>query len=239
MANSHSLDLESTSSQYASISDGSQTGLDLSGDFTIMAWVNMESLPASGNHMGIVAKIGGAGQFGYFFSVYNNAGTMSVSGGVSSNGNDFDYHTIATSTFNTGTWYHLAYVFTAASHKMELYKNGVSAGTDTSGSITSIYNNTQPVYVGAINQGTPGSFFDGLIDEIKIYNDVRTTSEILNDMYTSPPTGNNLQAYWALNNAYTDASGNSNTLTATGSPVFSTTVPFENYMGGGGFFAII
>ena len=39
MANTHSLDLERGSNQYASIADAAQTGLDLSGDFTIVARV--------------------------------------------------------------------------------------------------------------------------------------------------------------------------------------------------------
>jgi hypothetical protein len=236
-SNSHSLDLEASSSQYATAGDS--TSLDLSGDFTIEAWVKMESLPSVGTNMAIVSKHGAPSQYGYFCSVYNNAGVQSMNGGVSSTGNDFDYHTISLGTFNTGTWYHLAYVFTASLHKVECYKDGVSLGTDTSGTLTSVKNNTQLCHVGAINQGAPGSFFDGLIDEVKIYNDIRTPTEILADMYSSPPTGSNLQAYWALNNAYTDASGNSNTLTASGSPVFSTAVPFADYTGNSAFFAFM
>ena len=229
MANTHSLDLEASSSQYATASDS--TSLDLSGDFTIEAWVKMESLPSVGTNMAIVSKHGAPSQYGYFCSVYNNAGVQSMNGGVSSTGNDFNYHTISLGTFNTGTWYHLAYVFTASLHKVECYKDGVSLGTDTSGTLTSVKNNTQLCHVGATNQGTLGSLFDGLIDEVKIYSDVRTAGEILTDMYSAPPTGNNLVAYWSLNNVATDGSGNTNTLTLQGSPSYSTTVPFTSYGG--------
>lgn len=47
MANTYSLVLNSGSSQYAYINDASQTGLDLSGDFTFEAYVNPESAPGS------------------------------------------------------------------------------------------------------------------------------------------------------------------------------------------------
>ena len=41
----YSLDLEKGSSQYAYITDVSQTGLDVTGDFTIEAWIKLESQP--------------------------------------------------------------------------------------------------------------------------------------------------------------------------------------------------
>ena len=44
-ANTHSIDLESGSSQYLSIADVSQTGLDITGDMTIACAVRVESLP--------------------------------------------------------------------------------------------------------------------------------------------------------------------------------------------------
>jgi YD repeat-containing protein len=48
--NSHSLDLESSSSQYASISDLNQVGLDFSNDLTLGAWVKFETLTTGGNY---------------------------------------------------------------------------------------------------------------------------------------------------------------------------------------------
>ena len=229
MSNSHSLDLEASSSQYASIADASQTGLDLSGDHTFEAWVKMESLPATSSFMLMVSKKGASGNYGYFWAIYNNAGTYELNMRVSANGTTENIHTKSLGTFNTGTYYHLAGTFTASTHTMEAFKDGASLGTDATGTITSIHNNSAPLYIGAYAESTPTFFFDGLIDEVKLYSDVRTADEILADMYTSPSSGDNLVAYWSLNNVYTDASGNSNTLTASGSPVFSTTVPFANY----------
>ena len=54
MANTHSLDLELGSSQYAYIDNGDQSGLGVTGDFTIEAWVRIETFGAT-NHA-IVGK---------------------------------------------------------------------------------------------------------------------------------------------------------------------------------------
>jgi len=57
MANTHSIALAAASSQSLSITDGSQTGLDLSGDFTIEAWIKLTQLPSTaGTEFGIVSK---------------------------------------------------------------------------------------------------------------------------------------------------------------------------------------
>ncbi len=52
-----SLDFELSSSQFAYITDASQSGLDLSSDFTIEAWLNLEQLPSTaGTSFAIVSK---------------------------------------------------------------------------------------------------------------------------------------------------------------------------------------
>ena len=60
------------------ISDATQTGLDLTGDHTVEAFIKMESLPSNGNYMVIVAKHGSSGSFGYFWALYNDAGTYKI-----------------------------------------------------------------------------------------------------------------------------------------------------------------
>jgi hypothetical protein len=75
--------------------------------------------------------------------------------------------------------------------------------------------------------GSACRFPDGLMDEVRVWNDVRTAQEI-SDNYEKEISGGsaNLQGYWKLNNNYTDETSNGNDLTASGSPVFSTDVPF-------------
>lgn len=229
MANSYSLDLESASSQFAAIGDGSQTGLDLSGDHTIESWVRMESLPSNGTYMLLVAKHGTTGSFGYFWGIYNNGGTYELRGGWSANGTNFDSHSYSLGTFNTATWYHVAIGVTISSHTAEFYKDGVSLGTDATGTLTSINNNNQTFYVGVLDQGGGSGYFDGLRDETRVWNVTRSTADILANMRKDVTGQTGLQAYWKFENDYTDASGNGNTLTGNNSPTFSATVPFADY----------
>jgi len=64
--NTHSLDVERSSSQYASISDANQVGLDLTPPLTISMWIKTESAPGNLESRDMVAKYNpGAGQRAY------------------------------------------------------------------------------------------------------------------------------------------------------------------------------
>lgn len=233
MTNTHSLDLESGSSQYASITDASQTGLDLTGDFTLEAWVNFESTPSSGNLMTIISKSLNTGnQRGYEFHLFNDSGTLKYQVNIDQDGDGVTRDVVRwTNTPSTGTWYHLALtcdISAATATTFELFIDSASQGNGTavtSGNCASIYNNTTAFIVGAY--GTPSQYFDGKIDETRVWSDIRTSGEISAN-YQKELVGDEagLVAYYKLNNDYTDSqtSGN-NDLTASGSPVFSTDVP--------------
>lgn len=229
MANTHSLDLEASSSQYAHISDASQTGLDLNGDFTLECWVKFESLPSSGSNMRFIDKDNFGSSRAYYFQFENRSSAptgyhlnLLVYTGSSS------FLRVAW-TPSTGVWYHLAVTRQSSSGYVKFYVNGVQQGTTQTGNTGAINNSNAPFGIGAAygNGGGYISFFDGLIDDVRVWNDVRTQAEIQNN-FLAELTGveANLVAYWKLNNDYTDETGNGNTLTATGSPVFSTTLPY-------------
>lgn len=109
------------------------------------------------------------------------------------------------------------------------YKNGVLLGTKT-GSMISIDDNASRFAIGCDfdSSGNSQNFIDGLNDDIRVWNDIRTQSEFSskNDVKLIGNEGN-LVAYYELEDVYTDSqiAGN-NDLTASGSPVFSTDVPF-------------
>ena len=77
--------------------------------------------------------------------------------------------------------------------------------------------------------GSAANFYDGKMDDARFWGDIRTATEILgnmNDHVTA--TADNLKAYYKFENGVTDSqtSGNNN-LTASGSPTYSTDVPFS------------
>lgn len=223
MANTHSLDFELSSSQYASITDASQTGLDPGGDFTIEMWVKLESLPADGGtRFLLVSKLDTSPLNGYLIRYRNSSGVYSFQFNIASGGTQTAGD--VTYTLSTGVWTHLAFACDASAADIEIYVNTSSIGTFNGSGITTIGNATAPFYIG----GDPvqSAYYDGLMDEVRFWNDIRTQPEIAAN-YNKELTGSeaNLVSYWKLNNNYTDVvSGN--TLTATNSPVFVADVPF-------------
>ncbi|MBU2249783.1 MAG: right-handed parallel beta-helix repeat-containing protein [Gammaproteobacteria bacterium] len=215
----HSLDLELSSAQYAYIND--TASLSITGDMTIECWVKVESAP-SGANATILSKYAYTGnQRSWYLSYLNGGGTIRFS--VDDAGDNPSYADIVY-TLTPGTWYHLAVAYDASAGSAVLYVNGSSVGTFT-GLDISIFNSTAKFCIGSISEGE--SFFDGLIDEVRVWNDIRTAQEILNN-YNKEILGSeaNLQGYWQLDNDYLDKTANANNLTAVNAPVFSVDVPF-------------
>lgn len=247
-ANSHSLDLESGSSQRASIADASQTGLDLSGDHSVAFWTNFESTPASGDQMMWLSKWNaGTGDRSYQYGMFNDGGTLKVQATLSPDGANGETVRWAW-TPSTSTQYHIAVtcdISQAVASQWELFINGASQGN---GSVISdqtagaIYNGAADFSIGSLNNGS-AAYFDGLIDEVVITSDIMTQQEV-SDLYSgwdATEKLDNIVSYWKLNNDYLDETANNNDLTATGSPSFSTTVPFANYAtaSSGNFFLVL
>lgn len=233
----YSLDLELSSSQYASITDASQTGLDITGDFTIEAIIKIETLPSViGTLSNIVAKWNAASQRSYRMYIGASGDLINVQfsddGTVTSHSSRFYNSTALTA----GTWVHIAASVDVSVPSAAIYINGVpdTVGTALSDA-TSVFNSTANVYVGAsLSGGSPVEFFDGLIKEVRIWNDIRTPAEILanmNKQLSGDEAG--LVALYNFENNANDKTSNSNNLTLSGSPVYSTDIPtftpyFEN-----------
>ena len=228
MANTHSLDLEASSSQYAYITDANQTGLDITGDISMEAWVNLESLT---NQANVINKYNyGTNNRSYYLGI---AADGKLVAGYSDDGTSSTHVTSFTSNavhVSTGQWFHIAVTIDVSAKTAIFYVNGAAVTSNyISGNATSIFNGAADFSLGCQfgTGSTPVSFLDGKIDEARVWNDIRTANEIEQNFHKEL-VGNeaNLQGYWKLNNDYTDETSNGNDLTASGSPVFSTDVPF-------------
>jgi|GEM_PF-2419700 len=146
--------------------------------------------------------------------------------GISNNGTAFEYLTQNLSSLTTSVWNRLSVSWEAATATATFYLNAFLLGTST-GTKTAISDNTSLLYIGA-NKGASvvQNFFDGLQDDIRIWSNVQTASQIFtNNQLQINPDSSGLQAYYKMNGDYTDATGNSNTGT-NHSTTFSTDVPF-------------
>ena len=220
MADTHSLNLVAASSQYAAANDSAS--LDITGNMTIEAWVKFESF--SSNTMTIVGKYHtGTSQQSYLF--YYDGTSNQLILGISSTGGNVNFG-IVSWTPTLGQWYHVAVVYTTGG-PADFYVDTVQQGSQQTGLNTSIFNSTEKVGIGALGiNGGVGGYFDGKIDDVRIWSTNRSQAQIAAN-WKQELVGNetNLNAYWTLNNVYTDATANANTLTPANSPTFSTDVP--------------
>jgi Concanavalin A-like lectin/glucanases superfamily/Protein of unknown function (DUF1573)/Secretion system C-terminal sorting domain len=131
-----------------------------SGSYTKEAWVNARTFTA--------------------FDVNIVSGRISAfwaPGGNLSSGHNSVYTIIQDPTpMVTGTWYHVAVTYDAGTNTMILYKNGIQVAT---GLPNLTYTGETNQYVGAFNGGGgPANLWDGQIDEVRIWNVVRTQAQL-------------------------------------------------------------
>ena len=229
MPNTHSADFEKTTGdQYLSAADSAS--LSITGDMTMEMWVKTESLPAAAAFYGILNKgdLGLDSTKSYWFAVQESGGQM-VIWFQPADGTADPVSATSVSKISNATWTHIAISYSAAAGTCKFYINGAYlTGEDGSLLDTSLRDGTETLQIGGyIQSGALIGEFDGLIDEVRIWNDVRTATEI-SDNYQTELVGNEagLAAYWQLDDSLLDETANNNDLTNNNSVVFSTDVPF-------------
>ncbi len=221
--NTHAISLNG-SSQYAYITDANQTGLDITGALTIELWIKFESLPSSGNTMYLVNKyIGLTGLRQYGFRFLNDSGTYKLAFRKADAYVNFE-EVFVDWTPSVDTWYHIAVTYNGTD-EVKFYIDASQQGSTQSITYSGIGTGNTIFSIGCSDYGgSPSNFFDGLIDEVRIWNVVRTPTEINANKSKRIVSYPGLVASWSLDNTLTDSSGNSNTLTNVGSATFSTDV---------------
>lgn len=152
--------------------------------------------------------------------------------GISSNGTNEEFLTkTINGGLNTGQWYRFAVTWDASASLATFYLDATSLGTST-GTLTAIYNSTALYSLGARfdSAGTAENFLDAKIDDIRLWSDIRTESELsANNQVEVSGSAANLVAYHQVDNSTADAasSPDNDTLTLVNSPTYSTDVPFS------------
>jgi hypothetical protein len=178
-----------------------ESAFDFTNTFTVETWIKVNRFDLS--YQAIIAKGDDSWRLSRNFN-YNTihfAANKSSGGYISING---------TTDVNDGKWHHIAAV--ADGTNMYLYIDGLLEGqiamTDT------VPDSSYPVYIGE-NSENRGRYFDGQIDEVRIWNNARTQTEIQENMgNTLTGNENGLLAYYQFNegdgNTATDSSTNAN-----------------------------
>ena len=208
---------ERSSQQYFSIDDNEQVGLDITGDMTLEAWINLSTLPQDGRNYPIFSKGYDSHQIheiAYLLVVSNWSGVYKFDFTMSSTGSNI-MQLATTWEPLINIWYHVAVVYHASAGTVDFYLDGLHYGNQITGAFNSIYNSNRGFTIGhQWDINTPGDNLDGKMDDLRIWNIARTPAEILANKDIEL-IGNEagLMGYWKFNGNALDSSPNGNHLT--------------------------
>ena len=162
---------------------GNPAALQLTGSMTVEAWVKAAANPSNDGE--IVAK---SSDSGWILKTTPDTGPETFGFRLSVNSSTTAQR-YSTTVRSLNTWYHVAGVYDASSQTLSTYVNGVlDSGTLRGVVPASQYNPSVNVNIG---RRASGYYFNGLIDEVRIYNRALSQAEIQTDMIT-PVSGTSL-----------------------------------------------
>jgi hypothetical protein len=161
------------------VSATNPTSLNVTGAFTIGAWVRPESI--SGSRYIIIKGRSSSGQYAYALRA---ADAKAQYRWISPTGAEAKFGT-TTNVLAVGRWTHIAAAHTPGSPP-QLFINGAAVpGSLASGSATALVGvSTNPFTVGSSSDG--GEWFQGLIDEVFVCRSALTAADVRNLMNGQP-----------------------------------------------------
>jgi hypothetical protein len=164
-------------------------------DFTIEYWVKTLSTGTTGaqwynGHSIVDNEIGG---------VTSDFGTSLMGSKLAFGIGGPDTTILSTSDINNGTWNHVAVTWKQSTGQMQLYINGVLESTGTSSTAARTAANF--IKIGTSNNF--GSYFNGDVDELRIWNVVLSEEDIVATKDCElQPNQTNLLAYYKFNQGF-------------------------------------
>ena len=163
-----------------------------SDQFTIELWVKPNSTD-SDNYRGLISfGEDGSNQFGYGFAYYATGWRFFIktqSNSVS------QWTSLPYASAPSGQWTHLAASYDGT--KLTLYKNGSVADEKVVSGQIAWTANSGDLYIGSFNKAGTDYFFNGNIDEVRLWDTVRTGLQIKgNKGITLEGNENGLVSYW-------------------------------------------
>ncbi|MCK4428979.1 MAG: LamG domain-containing protein, partial [Candidatus Aenigmarchaeota archaeon] len=156
---------------------GNDSSLDITDAITVEAWVNFAAAP-TGHWTAFVSKDEGSGVNNKWVFGYMNGKTVFHVGDASAD----DFHVYSNEwTPILNQWYHLAVVKSGDTYTF--YRDGAADGTDSATlAIPTINAHLE------IGRAEGGGCFNGIMDEVRIYNYALSQSQIQEDMMKCTPS---------------------------------------------------
>jgi hypothetical protein len=214
--NNSSALFERSNYDYLKIDDNSQTGFDFSTAFTYEAWIKPLGENWPNDTEALFSHSKGFADGGYHIAIdsyWTPKGTIRAYA-LDGDGHSSSYY--CADTISRQEWTHIAVVFDGSqtgSGQFKFYYNGVVCSTTDGGStgnVETILNSSVPVYIGGATHDSvypsliSSWYFDGLMDEVRLWNDVRTSQEISDNYYSelSDVHAQGLVSYYPFDDLY-------------------------------------
>lgn len=127
-------------------------------------------------------------------------------------------NTTSANTITTNAWHHIAVTYGGNGGRSKVFVNGVMQDNDAIGS--AMVNSTSLLQFASRAASDNASYFDGNIDDVRIYTYERTPAQVVWDMNRGAPVG-----WWKLDEnsgtAANDSMGNSTAGTLTNTPTWA------------------
>ena len=183
----YSVDFEYSTSDYITIGGSHPIGTLVNGksSITIEAWIKIESIPAN---MVIFTSQMKDNSSGFALEILSSDSKLRVY--AASNSSDTVQSVTSTAALSTATLYHIVGVIDFENDSIKLYINGVlnNSASTTFGSTTyTVGTHSNPDTIGGFQSSTYPSgllFFDGIIDEVAVYDYKLNDYEILKNYQT-------------------------------------------------------
>ena len=230
--NSHSLFFDGQTS-YVSVPTDNQ--LNIEDDLTIEAWIYPMAFGATSAMGSIVCKHGWTmGEYGYVLRCGGNGELSFTISGMKNNGTPQGWQEVESpsSSLQLNVWQHVAATYDGS--KMRLYIDGNLVKTKNyKGKINC--SQDYKLKIGRVADAAAGNgrYFEGKIDEVRIWHRVLSQSEIDSDKdeQVDPQNANDLVGYWRFNDeasSIPDDFGTGNNPGTLMGASFNTDVPFTN-----------
>lgn len=162
-----SIEFDPDSNSRATISNQPEVQLSAAG--TVECWVYPYDI--NGSKI-VISKLKESSRSGYQFALLDGEVEFSIGDGT-------NIHTLTTSDANLRTyeWTHIAGVYDGS--KMYIYVNGIQKASKNQTGL--IQTNTFKFVLGA-NQGESSNYYDGRIDEVKIFKKAKTSFDLIDNI---------------------------------------------------------
>ncbi len=147
----------------------------LANDFSVLVWFKSENLTAYREP--IVAATGSTGSYGTVgWKLWSSSGRLNFYICDTTYGNCVDPFY----DFDDTDWHYASVTWDASATTAVMYVDGLLVSSDSTPAI-SLVSNPYDVTIASAAAGS-GHYFNGIVDEVRIYNRVLSQSEVINDM---------------------------------------------------------